>query len=150
MSLKQTIDQDLKQALLDGDKLKTDTLRVVKSVILNEEISKNKRQQGLSDEEIIICLKKEAKKRHEAAELYKKANSNERAEKELSEKQIIEAYSPETMTESEISALIEQAIAKHGVLTSQNMGLIIGEVKVASKNSADGFIIAKLVKNKLN
>ena len=150
MSLKLALDQDLKQALLGGDKLKTGTLRILKSTILNEEIARGKRDQGLSDEEVLACLKKEAKKRQEAAELYEKAGSSDRAEKELAEKKIIEAYLPAAMPESEVEALVEQTISKHGAVTQQTMGVIIGEVKKASNGAADGAVIAKLVKTKLN
>lgn len=149
MSLKQTLDQDLKQALLGGDKLKSETLRVVKSTILNEEIARGKREEGLSDEEILGCLKKEAKKRQEAADLYEKAGSTERADKEKAEKQIIEAYLPAAMPESEVETLIDQAVSEHGEITQQTMGIIIGEVKKASNGAADGAVIAKLVKAKL-
>ena len=150
MSLKQTLDQDLKQALLSGDRLKSDTIRVVKSVILNEEIAKNQRDKGLADEEIIACLKKETKKRQEAADLYQKAGSAERADKELAEKKIIEAYLPPAMSEADIEVLIDQAIQKHGNVTGQTMGIVIGEVKKASNGAAVGDIIAKLLKAKLS
>lgn len=149
MSLKATLDKDLKQALLGGDKLKSDTIRIMKSTILNEEIAVGKREQGLSDEEVIVCLKKEAKKRQEAADLYQKAGSVERADKELAEKEIIEAYLPAAMPEAEIQKLIDQAAAQHGGVTQQTMGIIIGEVKKASNGAADGAAIAKLVKEKL-
>ena len=95
MSLKQVIDQDLKEALLAGDRLKADTLRMIKSVILNQEIAQNKRDSGLDDQEVIACLQKEAKKRQEASDLYIKAGSVERSKKELDEKKVIEAYLPE-------------------------------------------------------
>lgn len=150
MSLKIKLDQDLKQAILSGDQLKKDTLRTVKSVILNEEISHNKRDEGLSDDEIIYCLKKEVKKRQEASELYEKAGSTERAEKELVEKRIIEEYLPDTMEESEIDKLIDQAVGKYGAITQQTMGVVIGEVKKNSHGNADGSVVARLVKARIN
>lgn len=150
MSLKVTLDQDLKQALLGGDKLKSDTIRIIKSTILNQEIASGKREQDLPDEEIIVCLKKEAKKRQEAADLYKKAGSLDRADKELAEKKVIETYLPAAMSEADIAKLVEQAVASHGgSVTQQTMGIIIGEVKKASNGAADGATIAKLVKEKL-
>ncbi len=150
MNLKQDINQDLKQALLGGDKLKSETLRVIKSVVLNEEIAQNKREQGLTDEEIIACLRKEVKKRQEAAELYKEAGSDERANKELAEKEIIEAYLPELMPDEEIERLIDDVVSKHGNVTGQTMGIIIGEVKKSSKGTADGATVARLVKSRLS
>lgn len=68
--LKQRIDQDLKQALLGGDKVLATTLRGLKSVILYAEVAKGVREQGLDDEEILRLLAKEAKKRQESADLF--------------------------------------------------------------------------------
>lgn len=148
MSIKQSLDQDLKEALLGGDKLKSETLRVIKSVILNEEIAQNKRDIGLSDEAIMACLKKEVKKRQEAAELYKKVGEDTRAEKELTEIKFIEIYLPESMTDAEVASLVEQAVSKIGK-DQKNLGQIIGQVKILSNNRADGAQIAKLVKQAL-
>ncbi len=149
MSLKQRINQDIKQALLTGDRLKLDTLRMVKSVILNEEISKGKKDVGLDDQEVIDCLKKESKKRREAAELYIKAKSQERANKELEEESIINSYLPEPLSDSELSSLVDEAIKEFGEVDNKSMGLIISKVKQASDGRADGSSIARLVKEKL-
>lgn len=149
MGLKQQIDNDLKQALLSGDKLKISTLRGLKSTILNEEIARNVRDSGLSEDAIIQCLKKEAKKRAEAAELYEKAGSKERADQESTEKELIEAYLPAAMGEDEVARLVDEAIAKESEITPASMGKIIGQVKVASAGSADGSLIARIVKDKL-
>lgn len=148
MNLKQTIDQDLKQALLGGDKLKSETLRILKSVILNEEIAQNKRDVGLPDEEIISCLKKEVKKRQEASELYQKANEVARAKKELDEVKIINAYLPKAMSDEDVLMLVNQVVSEIGS-DQKFMGKIISEVKALSKNSADGSQIARIVKETL-
>ncbi len=149
MNLKQVINQDLKQALLGGDKLKSDTLRIVKSVILNEEIAQKKRQEGLSDQEIIVCLQKEIKKRQEAADLYVKAGSQDRADKELAEKSIIAKYLPEAMDRDEIGRIIDDVISHESDISLKKMGLIIGQVKNVCKGRADGSVIADIVKAKL-
>lgn len=149
MSLKQRINQDIKQALLTGDRLKLDTLRMVKSVILNEEISKGKKDVGLDDQEVIDCLKKESKKRREAAELYLKAKSQERANKELEEESIINSYLPEPLSDSELASLVDGVIKEFGEVDNKSIGLIISKVKQASDGRADGSSIARLVKEKL-
>lgn len=148
MNLKQTIDQDLKQALLGGDKLKSETLRILKSVILNEEIAQNKRDVGLPNEEIISCLKKEVKKRQEASELYQKANEVARAKKELDEVDIINVYLPKAMSDDDVLKLVNQVVSEIGS-DQKFMGKIISEVKALSKNSADGSQIARIVKETL-
>lgn len=149
MGLKAQIDQDLKQALLSGDKIKATTLRGLKSVILNEEIARGVRDSGLNEEGVITCLKKEAKKRQEAVALYEQAGSVERAQQEQAEKQIIEAYLPTALPEEEIVKLVDSAIAKQTELTPASMGIIIGEVKKTAGPAADGAVIARIVKEKL-
>ena len=145
MSLKKAIEADLKQALLSRDKLKSDTLKMVKSAILNEEIANNKRQDWLTDDEIIACLKKEAKKRNEAADLYKKAKSIERANKELAEVEVINKYLPEQMTDTQVLELIKESFLTHAK-EQKNLGKVIADVKIKSENRADSAQIAKLAK----
>lgn len=147
MSLKQQIDDDLKQALLANDRIKVDTLRSVKSVILNEEIARGKRGDGLPDSDIIACLKKEAKKRREAADLYQKAEANDRADKELAEKAIIDNYLPAAMSDSEIVKIVDQTIKQQG--GDKGMGPIINKVRAETMGRADGAAIARIVKEKL-
>lgn len=151
MGLKQQIDSDLKQALLSGNKETAGTLRIIKSTILNEEIARGVRDEGLSDELIMQCLKKEAKKRQEAADLYKQAGSEDRAASELAEKAIVESYLPKQLSETEIQQLVDRAFEQYdGTLDNSALGKIIGEVRVASGGNADGAIIARLVKAKIS
>ena len=72
MALKQRIQDDLKAALLGGDRFVTETLRTLKAAILNEEVAAGKRDEGLDDDEIEKIIAKEVKKRNEAAALYDK------------------------------------------------------------------------------
>src|SRR5437879_2903064 len=95
MSLKQQIDKDIKTEMLAGEKTLVTTLRGLKSVILYAEVATGSRDKGLSDQEIVELLAKEAKKRQESAELYQKGGSQDRAEAELAEKQVIERYLPQ-------------------------------------------------------
>jgi len=148
--MQEQIDKDLKQALLSGDKPKAETLRGLKSALLNEAIAQNARDSGLSDELIQKTLAKESKKRQEAADLYKQGGSAERAEQELAEKAIIDAYLPEQMGEAELAVIVDEEISKAGQPTTQDMGRIIGAVKARTAGQADGGLIAKLVKEKLS
>ncbi len=150
MSLKQVIDQDLKEALLSGDRLKADTLRMLKSVILNEEIAQHKRDSGLEDQAILRCLQKEAKKRQEAADLYLKAGSEDRAKKELDEKKVIEMYLPEMMSDLDLIELVREIISKQEDVSIKDMGIVIKKVKEASDGRADGSRISSIVKDQLS
>jgi uncharacterized protein YqeY len=147
--LKQQLDKDLKAALLAGDKLRATTLRILKSAILYVEVAKGAREVGLDDDEIIIILSKEAKKRQESADLYVRGNSPERAAAELAEKAIIEEYLPAQLSDEELSAIIVETISDLGASGPQAMGQVIGAVKQKVGASAEGGRIAQLVKERL-
>jgi uncharacterized protein YqeY len=148
--MQEQIDKDLKEAMLAGDKAKAETLRGIKAAILNEAVAQNARDTGLSDDAIQKILAKESKKRQEAADLYKQGGSEDRASAELAEKVIIDAYLPEQMGEDEIAKLAAEAIAATGEAGMQDMGKVIGAVKAKAGNSADGSVIARIVKDKLS
>lgn len=150
MSIKQQLDQDLKAAMLAKDVQKVSALKGLKSVILNTEIATGKRDQGLSDDEIITLFQKEAKKRQESADLYAKAGASERAEAELVEKAITEVYLPEQLTEDEILAEVKKAIETTGAREPKDMGKVIGAVKASLGAQADGAVIARLAKQELS
>jgi hypothetical protein len=147
--LKQQLEQDVKKALLAGEKELATTLRGLKSVILYAEVAKGLREEGLGDEEIISLFSKEAKKRQESADLYKKGGNEARAAAELAEKAIIEAYLPQQLSDEELAAIVDGVIAELGVSGPQAMGQVIGQVKQKSANQADGARIAQLVKQRL-
>lgn len=149
MKLKQQIDQDLKTAMLAGDKTLVSVLRGLKSSVLNAEVAKGAREKGLGDGQMVELLSKEAKKRQESADLYSQAGEAERAEAELAEKAIIQKYLPKQLSKEEISSLIDEVVKDMGEISQQNMGMIIGQVKKRGGVSADGALIASLVKGRL-
>ena len=150
MSIKQRLTDDVKAAMLAGDAARLECLRGLKSVILYTEVAAGKREDGLTDDEIQVIFAKEAKKRQESADLYVRGGSQERADKELSEKKIIEEYLPAQMSEEEITILVEKIITETGVSGPQAMGQVIGKVKAVAGSSADGSVVARIVKEKLS
>lgn len=151
MAIRQQIDDDVKAAMLSGDSLRVETLRGLKSVILYADVAAKSRDTGgIDDDEVLTLLAKEVKKRQESADLYVQGGSQERADKELAEKAIIEAYLPAQMSEEEITTIIDAIIAEQGAEGMQAMGKVIGAVKAKTGNSADGSVIARLVKERLN
>lgn len=147
MSLKVRLLEDLKSAMKARDKFAADVLSGLRGAVLNEEISKGKREEGLSDEEVEILLTREAKKREEAAVLYEKGGQPETADKERREKAIIEQYLPKQLSDEELSAIVDQVMAEMG--SDLSMGPVIGRVKARVGNQADGGRIAAVVKGKL-
>ncbi|QQS70104.1 GatB/YqeY domain-containing protein [Candidatus Saccharibacteria bacterium] len=148
--IKQKLQDDVKAAMLAGDSLRLETLRGLKSVILYAEVAAGKREEGLTDDEILALFSKEAKKRQESAELYIQGGAQEKADKELAEKAIIEAYLPAQLSEAELAAIIDEVLNEVKPAGLQQMGQVIGQVKSKVGNTADGSLIAKLVKEKLS
>ncbi len=144
--MQQQIEKDLKTGLLRGDKTTVETLRGIKSALLNETISLGAKERGLTDEEAQRVLAREAKKRTEAAELYAKAGETARAETELTEKKVIEQYLPAQASEAEVKVAVDEEITKAGELSMADMGKIIGAVRAKLGAGADGGLIARLVK----
>jgi uncharacterized protein YqeY len=147
--LKQRIEQDLKQALLAGDKFRVMTLRGMKSVILYAEVEKGLRDSGLDDDMIVALLAKEVKKRQESIDLYKQGGAEDRAAAEQAEKTIIESYLPSQLSDEELGRIIDQVIADSQLSGPSAMGQVIGQVKQKVVGQADGARIAGLVKQKL-
>lgn len=148
--MKQRLEQDLKQALLARDSFRTTVLRGLKSVVLYAEVAAGSRDSGgLSDEEITALFQKEAKKRQDAIELYEKAGDSVRSTAELDEKKIIEEYLPARLSEAEVLAVVEQAIASLGANDIKMMGQVMAKVREETKGSADGSLVARLVKERL-
>lgn len=151
MAIRQKLDDDVKAALLAGDSIRVDTLRGLKSTILYADVAAKKRDTGgISDEEVLSLFAKEAKKRQESADLYVKGGSQERADKELTEKAIIESYLPAQLSDDELVGLINQVVAEQGAEGLQAMGKIIGAVKAKVGSTADGARVAQLVKERLS
>lgn len=143
------INAHLKQALLGGDTQRVTVLRGLKTAITYAEVAAGKKDTGLSDEEILNLFHKEAKKRQDSADLYAQAGEPGRAEAELAEKAIIDAYLPTQLSEDEIAAAVTAVIAELGAQGQQAMGQVIGAVKAKLGQAADGATIARIVKASL-
>jgi len=147
--LKQQIDQNLKEALLKGNKELVTTLRGLKSAILYAEVAQGIRETGLPDDEILKLLAKESKKRQESADLYRQGGSEERVIAELNEKAIIDAYLPAQISDDELKQLINTVVTDLDASSMQAMGPVIAEVKKRAEGTAEGARVAQLVKERL-
>jgi uncharacterized protein len=145
MSLIERITADLKTAMLARDEFTTTTLRGLKSAILYEEVAKNKRDEGLSDEEIEEVVAKEAKKRDDALKLYVKAGDNERAGKEDREWKILMNYLPEQIPYEDLMKIIAEVIKDNGY-EQKDMGKIIGATKAKVGLASTGEKIVNTLK----
>jgi uncharacterized protein YqeY len=149
VALKAQLDNDLKAALLGGDRFRAEVLRGLKAVILNEEVSKGLREEGLDDTTIETLIVREVKKRADSATQYEAAGRPELVEAETAESKVLEEYLPQQASEEDVKKVIIDTIAELGASGPQAMGQVIGAVKAKLGNSADGGTIARLVKESL-
>lgn len=150
--LKNQLDNDLKTALLGGDRFLVEVLRGLKAVILNDEVAKGLRDSGLTDAAIEQLIAKEVKKRQDSATQYDAAGRPELAATERQEMAVLASYLPEQLTEAEIKQVVDETIATlaaSGVSGPKAMGQVIGAVKAKLGNTADGATIARLVKDSI-
>jgi len=149
VALKEQINNDLKTALLGGNRFSAEVLRGLKAAILNEEVAQNKREAGLEDTAIEQIVAREIKKRNESAVVYDGAGRPELAKDERAEAYILANYLPEQVSEAEIEVTVLRLINELDAHGMSSMGQVIGAVKKELGNSADGALIAKLVKSSL-
>ena len=143
------LESDLKSAMLGGDKIRTEVIRGIKNALQYEAVAVNAPDRKLNEQQIEKVLAREAKKRQEAADLYKQGGNMQKAEAELAEKKIIEDYLPQQLDEAAILELVKAEIAAAGAPTMADMGKIIGDVKQKAGAAADGATIARAVKENL-
>jgi uncharacterized protein YqeY len=149
MSIKETLQADLTEAIRGRNEIISGTIRMVLTAITNEEVS-GKEARVLTDAEIITVLSREAKKRREAAEAFADAGRTDKAALEKSEGEVIAKYLPEQMSEDEIKKLIDAAIAQTGASGPADMGKVMGVIKSQVAGKADGGTVSGLVKAALN
>ncbi len=145
MSLKTTIDADIKAAMLAKDKVKLLALRDIKKVILLEE-TKSGGSGELSEAEELKILQKAVKQRKDSADIYKQQGREDLLEKEEAEIAVIEAYLPKAMTEDELKEAISKVIAQVGARGPGDMGKVMGAATKAIAGRADGRSISTMVK----
>jgi len=142
----QTLQQKIGEAMKAHDEIRTSTLRLLLSAFNYEQIAK---QHELTEEEELAVIRREAKKRKESFQMYKKAGASDRAAREEAELAILQEYLPPEMGEGELSGLVGEAIAEVKPASMADMGKVIGFVKQKAPN-ADGGKVAQLVKEKLS
>lgn len=142
MSLLQQIDNDLKEALKAGQKLRLTVLRGLKSDIKYKQIEVG---HDMSDDDIIGVLTTAAKKRKESIEQFRAGGREELATQEEAELAIIQSYLPEQLTEASLRRIIAETIAETGANSPKMMGLVMKALLPKIKGQADGKLVSQLV-----
>jgi uncharacterized protein YqeY len=146
LSLKETIANDIKQAMLNKNNTLRDTLRMISAEIKQLEVDK---KMTVSDDDVISILNKMAKQRKDSIQQFQQGGREDLASIEINELEIITTYLPAQLSEEEIDIHINEAIASLGATSPQDMGKVMGALKPLLNGKADMGIVSAAVKSKL-
>jgi uncharacterized protein len=141
MAISEEIKTDLQGAMRAGEKTKVGALRLVLS-----ELQKAAKE-GADDE--LAVLRRERKRRLEAAGAYREAGRQDLAEGEQAEAQLISAYLPAELSDEELRAIVEQAVRESGAASPKDMGVAMKQAMAAVEGRADGKRVSGLVRASL-
>ncbi|MFA5833082.1 MAG: GatB/YqeY domain-containing protein [Bacteroidota bacterium] len=144
MGLKEKLMQDLTTSMKSGDKLKTDTLRMLRAQVLEFEKSGAGREMNADDDMKILLSA--VKKRKDSIEMYEKANRKDLADKEAKEIEIVQEYLPKQMSKEEAETVISKIISEAG---SKELSKVMPLVMKELKGKLEGKIINEIVKQKI-
>lgn len=146
MSLKDRLSEETTAALRAGEKIRLSTLRLLSAAVKNREVEL---RHPLDDDEFVEVATREAKRRREAIEAYENAGREDRAGTEREELGVLEEYLPAGLTDQEVDALIDQAIARTGAAGPGDMGKVMSSVMAEAKGRADGRAVQARVRSRL-
>ncbi|HEY0403328.1 MAG: uncharacterized protein JWQ37_3512 [Blastococcus sp.] len=146
--LKEQLRADLTTAMKARDELRTATLRMVLSAVSAEEVA-GKAARVLSDDDVQAVLRREAKKRREAAEAFGAAGRTEQAEREQAEGEVLAGYLPAQLEDADLAALVADVVTRTGASGMKDMGKVMGAVQGAVAGRADGGRVAAEVRRQL-
>ena len=142
MTLKERITEDMKSAMRASDKERLSTIRMVQAAIKQREVDE---RIALDDAQVLAVLEKMVKQRRESIAAFEQGGRADLADKEKAEIVVLTAYLPEQLTEAEVDALIQAAIAETGAATMKDMGKVMGAVKAKAAGRADmGAVSARI------
>ncbi|GMQ83444.1 MAG: CBU_1594 family Dot/Icm type IV secretion system effector [Gammaproteobacteria bacterium] len=146
MSLKDQLQQDMKDAMRGRDKPRLGVIRLILAAVKQREVDE---RIELDDAQVITVLDKMSKQRRDSLDQYEKAGRNDLAEQEKFELGILKTYLPEQLDDAEIDALIEEAIQTTGAGSMKDMGKVMGQLKDKLQGRADMGTVSSKIKARL-
>jgi hypothetical protein len=146
MTLVDTIEGQLRDAMLARENDRRDALRLILSSLRSAE---KDLQRPLSGDEELQVLQRERKKRIEAGDAFRDAGRAEQAAKEDAELEVLEEFMPEPLTEEQIEEIVDDAIAENGATSLRDMGRVMADVMPQVAGRADGSAVSQIVREKL-
>ncbi|MEE9500223.1 MAG: GatB/YqeY domain-containing protein [Candidatus Omnitrophota bacterium] len=147
MSLEERIENEVKAALKQRDKIKVSTLRMLKADIINTKLDQNKK--ALKDEEIVKIIQRQVKQHKDSIEQFEKGKRPDLVEKEKKELDILLSYMPEQLSEEELKKIIADTIKELEATGKGEMGKVMKLVMERVKGRADGKKVSQIVLNML-
>jgi uncharacterized protein len=144
--LKERIATEMRDALKGGDKVRLGALRMLSAAVTNRE---KEVRHALSDDEVREVAAKEVKKRTESIEAFEGAGRQELADREREEREAITPYAPDQLSDAEVDALIDEALASTGATSPKELGRVMGVVMGRAKGRADGTVVQTKVRSRL-
>jgi len=146
MTLKNQLNDDLKDAMRKGEVTRRSTIRLLLAAIRNEEIAQQKELEG---EGILQVINKQAQQRRESIDAYKTAKRDDLVDKEQAELDVIGLYLPEPLSHIEVMQIIEKVISEVDASGPQDMGKVMGKIIPQTRGRADGKQISSKVEELL-
>jgi hypothetical protein len=146
VSLKDKLQQDMKDALRGGDKPRLGVIRLILAAVKQREVDE---RIELDDAQITTVLDKMSKQRRDSLEQYEKAGRDDLAGQEKFELGILKSYLPEQLGDAEIDALIEEAVQATGASSMKDMGKVMGQLKNKLQGRADMGAVSGKIKARL-
>jgi uncharacterized protein YqeY len=137
--MRDKINTEMKQAMRDKARERLATIRLINAAIKDRDIAARSEgnQDGVSDAEILTVLAKMVKQRLDSAKIYEEAGRLELAEKEREEIDVIQGFLPKQLTDEEVRAAVQKAIADTGASSIRDMGRVMGALKAAYSGQMD-------------
>ncbi|MDG4649332.1 GatB/YqeY domain-containing protein [Roseibacterium sp. SDUM158017] len=151
MGLRDRIGAGLKEAMREKDATKLSTLRLISAAVKDQDIAARSKGEGggVGDAEVLAILGKMVKQRQESARAYEEGGRLELAEKERAEISVIEDYLPRQLSDEEVAAAIDGAIAETGATGLRDMGRVMGVLKTKFAGQMDFGAVGPAVKARL-
>jgi uncharacterized protein len=127
--MRDTLNSELKQAMKAGDKRRVDTIRLINAALKDRDIEARGTGKTLGEADILALLQKMIKSRQESIEIYQKAGRQDLVQNEAEEVAIIESFLPQQMSDGEVAAAIDAAVATTGATSIKDMGKVVGALK---------------------
>jgi uncharacterized protein len=142
VSLRERLDEELKAAMRSSDAMRRDSLRMVLAAVQKAE---KEGKHGLSDDEMIGVLARELKVRHESVDTFRAGGRQDLVDKEEAAIAVVSEFMPAQLSETELRALVDQAIAETGAASPRDMGKVMGWLSPKTRGKADGKVVSQLV-----